>query len=406
MTPSPDRPAVEVADVIRRHGAAFRARYGRALTAGQRKALRDLARCRTAALGGHLDRCLDCGHDRPAYNSCRNRHCPKCQALARARWLHRQAKHLLPVEYYHLVFTLPAELGELAKANPAALYDLLFRAAAGAVRDVAADPKWLGAVPGLLLVLHTWGQTLQLHPHVHGVATGGGLSCDAGGRLDAGARWVSCRPGFFLPVRVLSRVFRGKYLAGLRRAHARGKLRLPGKLRPLADPAAFHAFVRPLDRKEWVVYAKPPFGGPAQVLKYLARYAHRVAISNHRLRSLAGGRVSFEYKDYAAAGTTKAMTLDAVEFLRRFVQHVLPAGFVKARHYGLLANRFRDDRLAGCRRLLLGAAVAGGPAGPAEGEAARVDPAREPCCPRCGGRRLRCVPLPPDSSPGPGRDTS
>jgi hypothetical protein len=405
MTPSPDRPAVEVADVIRRCGAAFRARHGRALTAGQRQALRDLARCRTAALGGHLDRCLDCGHDRPAYNSCRNRHCPKCQALARARWLARQAGHLLPVEYFHLVFTLPAELNELARANPAVLYDLLFRAAAGAVREVAADPRHLGACPGLLLVLHTWGQTLQLHPHVHGVVTGGGLSCDADGRIDAPARWVSCRPGFFLPVRALSRVFRGQYLAGLRRAQARGTLRLPGRLRPLADPAAFHAFVRPLHQKDWVVYAKPPFGGPGQVLKYLARYAHRVAISNHRLLRADGGRVAFRYKEYAAGGRERVLDLDAVEFLRRFAQHVLPAGFVKARHYGLLANRVRDDRLARCRLLLAAAAV--GPAvRPAGGERVEVGPAAERRCPRCGSRRLQGVPLPPDSGPGPGRDTS
>jgi hypothetical protein len=407
MTTATDRPALEVADVIRQYGAAFRARYGRTLTAEQRTALRDLARCRTAALGGHLDRCLDCGHDRPAYNSCRNRHCPKCQALARARWLDRQAGHLLPVEYFHLVFTLPAELGELAKANPAVLYDLLFRAAAGAVRAVAADPKHLGACPGLLLVLHTWGQTLQLHPHVHGVVTGGGLSCDAGGRIDPAPRWVPCRPGFFLSVRVLSRVFRGQYLAGLRRAHARGKLRLPDKLRPLADPAAFHAFLRPVSEKDWVVYAKPPFGGPAQVLKYLARYAHRVAISNHRLLRLGGGRVAFRYKDYAAGGRERVMDVDAVEFLRRFAQHVLPAGFVKARHYGLLANRVRDDRLARCR-LLLAAASVGPVTGPANGERVEVGPAAERCCPRCGSRRLQAVPLPPGGSPGlgPGRDTS
>jgi hypothetical protein len=404
MTPTTDRPALEVADVIRRYGAAFRARYGRALTATQRKALRDLAACRTAALGGHLDRCLDCGHDRPAYNSCRNRHCPKCQALARARWLDRQAGHLLPVEYHHLVFTLPAELGELVKANPAVLYDLLFRAAAASVREVAADPKHLGACPGLLLVLHTWGQTLQLHPHVHGVATGGGLSCDPGGQIDPAPQWVSGRPGFFLPVRVLSRVFRGKYLAGLRQAHARSRLRLPG---PLADPAAFHAFVRPLARKEWVVYAKPPFGGPAQVLKYLARYAHRVAISNHRLVGLDDrGRVAFRYKDYAAGGQEKVMALDAVEFLRRFVQHVLPTGFVKARHYGLLANRMREERLARCRLML--AAAAAGAAVAAEGGPTQIGPAAERCCPRCGSRRVRSVPLPSGGSPtlGPGRDTS
>jgi hypothetical protein len=408
MTTTTDRPVLEVADVIRQCGPAFRARYGRALTREQHRALRDLAACRTAALGGHLDRCLDCGHDRPAYNSCRNRHCPKCQARARARWLDRQAGHLLPVDYYHLVFTLPAELSDLARANPAVLYDLLFRAAAGAVRDVAADPRRLGAVPGLLLVLHTWGQTLQLHPHVHGVVTGGGLSCDRRGVIDATPRWVSCRSGFFLPVRVLSRVFRAQFLAGLWRAHARRRLRFAGTLAALSDPAAFHAWLAPLQARDWVVYAKPPFGGPAQVLKYLARYTHRVAISNHRLRTLADGRVTFEYKDYAAAGTAKAMTLDAVEFLRRFVQHVLPTGFVKVRHYGLLANRFLDDRLGRCRRLLLITAATVALAGPAAGEPVRVEPADERCCPKCGSRRLRCVPLPSETTPGPGpaRDTS
>jgi hypothetical protein len=265
MSAVPTRPALEVADVIREHGAQFRDKFAAILTPAQTKALRDLARCRTAALGGHVERCADCGHERLAYNSCRNRHCPKCQALSRACWLAAQAEHLLPVEYYHLVFTLPDELSDLARTNPSVLYDLLFQAAAGAVRAVAANPKLLGAVPGLLLVLHTWGQTLQHHPHVHGVVTGGGLSCDASGMIDASSRWVSCRPGFFLPVKVLSRVFRGKYLDGLRQAHAQGRLRLFGKLAPLAAAAAFQAWLRPLYQKDWVVYAKRPFGGPAQV---------------------------------------------------------------------------------------------------------------------------------------------
>jgi hypothetical protein len=386
MTTATDRPALEVADVIRAHGAAFREQFAAILTPAQTKALRDLARCRTAALGGHVERCLDCGHQRIAYNSCRNRHCPKCQALTRARWLAAQAEHLLPVEYYHLVFTLPDELSDLARANPTVLYDLLFQAAAGAIRTVAANPTRLGAVPGLLLVLHTWGQTLQHHPHVHGVVTGGGLSCDASGRIDAAARWVSCRPGFFLPVRVLSRVFRGQYLAGLRQAHARGRLRFFGRLAPLADAAAFHAFLRPLAAKDWVVYAKRPFGGPAQVLKYLARYTHRVAISNHRLLTLEAGRVTFRYQDYADDRKPKTMTLDACEFLRRFVQHVLPHGFTKIRHYGLLANRFRQERLTACRRLLLVPPVPATPTGPEALPTA--EPAGERCCPQCGGRRL------------------
>jgi hypothetical protein len=389
---------VEVADVIRAHGPDLLARYGPALAPTQKRVLRDLARCRTAAVGGHLEYCRECGHERPAYNSCRNRHCPKCQGAARAAWLTAQADHLLPVEYYHLVFTLPAELSELARANPTVLYDLLFRAAAATVREVAADPKYLGACPGLLLVLHTWGQTLQLHPHVHGVVTGGGLSCDPGGRIDPAPRWVPCRPGFFLPVRVLSRVFRGKYLAGLREAHARGRLRLVGRNAPLADPAAVHAFLCPLYRKDWVVYAKPPFGGPARVLQYLARYTHRVAISNHRLEGLAGGRVRFRYKDYADRGRERSMELDAVEFLRRFVQHVLPAGFVKVRHYGLLATRGLRARLAACRRLLLGAWGADASATPGPGEWVAVELAREPACPVCGSRRLERRPLPTPAS--------
>jgi hypothetical protein len=400
MTP-PNRPALEVADIIRAHGAEFRRRFAAILNPTQAKALRDLGRCRTAELGGHTERCLDCGHERLAYNSCRNRHCPKCQALTRARWLAGQVGHLLPVEYFHLVFTLPAELSDLARANPTTMYDLLFRAAAGAIRDVAADPKRLGAVPGVLLVLHTWGQTLMHHPHVHGVVTGGGLSCDAAGRMESSPRWVPCRPGFFLPVRVLSRVFRGKYLDGLRRAHRRGELRLVGKLRPLASAAAFQAFLRLLSRMDWVVYAKRPFGGPAQVLKYLARYTHRVAISNHRLVKLDTGRVTFRYTDYADSHKDKTMTLDAHEFLRRFVQHVLPAGFTKVRHYGLLANRFRADRVAVARRLLWVQALEL-LRGPSRAEAFAVEPAGPRECERCGSRRLECAALPTPTR----RDTS
>jgi hypothetical protein len=388
MTAITNRPVLEVADVIRAHGAAFRDRFAAVLSPAQTKALRDLARCRTAALGGHVERCLDCGHERIAYNSCRNRHCPKCQAQTRARWLTAQAEHLLPVEYYHLVFTLPNELSDLARANPTVLYDLLFQAAAGAIRQVAANPKRLGAVPGLLLVLHTWGQTLTHHPHVHGVVTGGGLSCDAHGRIDASPKWVSCRSGFFLPVRVLSRVFRGQYLDGLRQAHRRGALRFFGKLTALTDAAVFHTFLRPLHEKDWVVYAKRPFGGPAQVLKYLARYTHRVAISNSRLAKLEAGQVTFRYQDSADGRQPKRMTLDACEFLRRFVQHVLPHGFTKIRHYGLLANRFRQERLAACRRLLLMTTVLATPTASGTEESPAAEPAGARCCPQCGSRRL------------------
>jgi hypothetical protein len=393
------RPALEVADVIGQHGAAFLDRYGAGLSAAQRQALRNLADCRTAALGGHVEHCLDCGHQRIAYNSCRNRHCPKCQALARARWLEQQARHLLPVEYYHVVFTLPAELSELALANPRVLYDLLLRSAAATLREVAADPKHLGAVPGMLLVLHTWGQNLHHHPHVHAVVTGGGLSCDGAGRIDATPRWQACRPGFFLPVRVLSRVFRGKFLAGLRALLAEGQLRLPARLAALAEPGGRAAWFAARYVRDWVVYAKRPFGGPAQVLKYLARYTHRVAISNARLVELRDGRVTFQYKDYADAQRSKTMTLDAVEFLRRFVQHVLPKGFVKIRHYGLLANAQRAARLTACRRLLLVAGVAAVLPGAA---AAGVEPAPPRGCAQCGGSRLVYRELPASAAACPG----
>jgi hypothetical protein len=389
IPPTLARPALEVAEVIRQYGSDFLERYGDGLSAAQRQTLRDLANCRTEALGGHVERCLDCGHERIAYNSCRNRHCPKCQALARAHWLDRQAEHLLPVEYHHVVFTLPAEVSALALANPAAVYDLLLRSAAATLREVAANPKRLGATVGVLMVLHTWGQNLHHHPHVHCVVSGGGLSCDRTGKIEAMPRWVACRPGFFLPVRVLSRVFRGKFLAGLRDAVDTAAVRLPGTL---AEACAGAAWWSALHAKEWVVYRKRPFGGPEQVLKYLARYTHRVAISNARLLELRDGRVTFRYKDYAGAHAQKRMTLDAVEFLRRFVQHVLPKGFVKIRHYGLLANAQREARLALCRRLLLVATVA---AAVTEAPAGSIEPAQPRCCPHCGGRRLVYAELDP-----------
>ena len=381
------RPPLEVADVIRSHGTAFLQKYGSQLTATQKKALRELASCRTAALGGHVERCLDCGHERLAYNSCRNRHCPKCQALSRARWLEREASYLLPVAYHHVVFTLPAEVAELASANPVPLYNLLMQSAAQTLRVVAANPKRLGAQVGVLLVLHTWGQNLHHHPHVHGVVTGGGLSCNERGQVQAAPRWLSCRPGFFLPVRVLSRVFRGKFLAALRGLHAQGKLKLP---RRLHEATAFTAWLSPLYAKDWVVHAKPPFGGPEQVLKYLARYTHRVALSNHRLVKLEHGRVTFRYKDYADERKEKLLTLSAEEFLRRFLQHVLPKGFTKIRHYGLLSNRQRQARLRLARRLLLPITAL------ASAALAAIEPAELPRCPQCGSvRRLRGELLPP-----------
>jgi Putative transposase/Transposase zinc-binding domain len=378
------RTALEVADVIRAHGAAFLASHGASLTGAQHRALAALAACRTPALGGHVEHCADCGAERIAYNSCRNRHCPKCQASQRAVWLEREASYLLPVEYHHVVFTLPPAVAGLALANPRLLYGRLFRAAWETLREGAADPHYLGATVGALGVLHTWGQNLHHHPHVHWIVTGGGLSCDAAGVVEERPRWRSCRPGFFLPVRVLGRVFRGKFLAGLREAHAAGRLCLGGVWAARASAAAFAAWLTAQYQQDWVVYSKPPFGGPAQVLKYLARYTHRVAISNRRLVSLSDDAVTFTYKDYARGGKERILTLTAEEFLRRFMQHVLPRGFVKVRHYGLLANREREPRRAQARALVgheaRVAAVAGAAVTPAE------PPAR--CCPACGSQRL------------------
>jgi hypothetical protein len=297
-----------------------------------------------------------------AYNSCRNRHCPKCCGSQQAQWLTREARNLLPVEYHHVVFTLPSEVNRIGFLNPVSVYEALLGAAAEAIRVVAADPKHLGAEVGTLLVLHTWGQALGYHPHAHAVVTGGGLTPDG--------RWRACRPGFFLPVRVLGRVFRRLFLARMRDAFT------SGKLIGFARAGAFEGWVRTLCVKDWVVYAKPPFGGPSVVLKYLARYTHRVAISNARLAALDGDRVTFTYKDYADASTVKRMTVSAVEFVRRWVQHVLPHGFVKVRHYGLLANRHREAKLAACRRLLLATGFGVASWAP--------EPARVERCPGCG----------------------
>jgi hypothetical protein len=368
-----------LAQVIRAHGPAFVERWGGSLQPEQRRALRDLAECRTAALGGHVTACAGCGEVCIAYNSCRNRHCPTCQAMLRARWLAREAGCLLPVEYYHLVFTLPQSLAAWAAATPAVVYGLLFDSAAASVRELAADPHYLGAEVGLLAVLHTWGQNLHHHPHVHGVVTGGGLACDATGRILDRPRWVACRPGFFLPVRVLSRLFRGKFLAGLCQAHALGRLVPPAGRPDLIKPDTFASWLTPLYHQDWVVHAQPPLGrDPAQVLGYLARYVHRVAISNARLLGLEDGQVSFTWKDYSEDRREKTLTLDAEEFLRRFVQHVLPRGFVKVRHYGLLSNRRREQKLAVCRRLLLVERAA-------TTLAAACVP-EPPVCPACGGQ--------------------
>jgi hypothetical protein len=339
----------EVADVFRTYGDDFLALWERVLSRPQRKAFDDIRACRTAALGGHVDQCDQCGHCAISYNSCRNRSCPKCQAAARAQWLTEREAELLPVEYFHVVFTLPQQIARLALQNARRIYSILFRAVAETLLTIAADPKRLGAAIGFLAVLHSWGQNLHFHPHIHCVVPGGGISPD-------NLRWIPCRKyqkSFFLPVKVLSRFFRQRFLIHLRRAFRKGKLHFHGELESLAQPAAFEALCQKTGRVQWVVYAKRPFGGPAQVLKYLARYTHRVAISNRRLLSMQDGRVTFEWKDYAAGNQTKTMALEPAEFIRRFLLHVLPSGFVHIRHFGFLANRKKKQKLALCRSFLL-----------------------------------------------------
>jgi hypothetical protein len=341
------RCALEVADIFRTYGAAWRQAQQGHLSVGQLKVMSAIEQCRSAALGGHVLRCNGCGHVEIAYNSCRNRHCPKCQAKAAERWLEARQADLLPVEYYHVVFTLPAPISEIAYYNKAVIYRLLFEVAADTLQTIAADPKHLGAQIGATLVLHTWGSALTHHPHVHGIVPGGGLSLD-------GNRWVACRPGFFLSVRVLSRLFRRRFLEALAQAHQAGQLKFFGDHVSLADAAAFVKWLAPLRMCEWVVYAKRPFAGPAAVLAYLSRYTHRVAISNRRLVALDERGVTFRWKDYRISGRTshKTMTLNPGEFMRRFLLHVLPSGFHRIRHYGLLANRERRENLARARELL------------------------------------------------------
>ncbi|HTX71863.1 MAG TPA: IS91 family transposase [Rectinemataceae bacterium] len=376
----------EVADVFREHGAGFLKNSGHSISVEQRRVLRDIARCRTAALGGHRQRCEHCGYEDISYNSCRNRHCPKCQASTRAEWLEKEAANLLDVPYFHVVFTLPAEVGPLALQNRREVYGALFRAASDTLSTIARDPKHLGAEPGFLMVLHTWGQNLLLHPHVHCVVPGGGISPD-------GSRWISSQAGFFLPVRVLSRLFRGKFIALLDGLYKKGKLSFFGQLDHLRDRPAWEAFLAPLRKAEWVVYSKPPFGGPKQVLKYLARYTHRVAISNRRILSLHAGKVRFRWKDYAHGSKQRTMELSAGEFIRRFLLHVIPQGFVRVRHYGFLANRSRRKMLEQARALL------GQPSADAEsasvvGSCDRVglEKAADPfLCPRCKQGQLVIV---------------
>jgi hypothetical protein len=378
------RPGLEVADIFHHHGAAWRKANVGHLSLGQLQVMSAIENCRSAALGGHVERCEDCGHSRIAYNSCRNRHCPKCQAAAAKDWLAAREADLLPVGYFHLVFTLPAEIAPIAYQNKTVVYDLLFRAAAETLLTIAADPKHLGARIGFTAVLHSWGSAMTHHPHLHIIVPGGGISLD-------GTRWVPCRPSFLLPVRVLSRVFRRLFLTGLAEAHAAGRLVFFSDLDSLRDRRAFAARLAPLRRKNWFVYAKPPFAGPQAVLAYLARYTHRVAIANSRLISLNERGVSFHYKDYRSNGPARrrTMTLAAEEFIRRFLLHVLPKGFHRIRHYGLLASAGCKANLARARELI---AVPLPPDPPAEDDntdqAAGAAPDYRPPCPCCGGRMI------------------
>jgi hypothetical protein len=376
------RPAWEVADVFRDHGPAWRAANRGHVSLGQLKVMSAIERCRTAALGGHVAQCEGCAHTAVSFNSCRNRHCPKCQGAAARKWLAEREAELLEVGYFHLVFTLPAPVADIARQNKAVIYDLLFKAAAETTLTIAADAKHLGAKIGITAVLHTWGSAMTHHPHVHMIVPGGGLSAD-------GSRWIACRPSFFLSVRVLSRLFRRLFLGLLAAAHAKGRLAFFGERQGLAEGRAFAAFLKRQRRAEWVVYAKAPFGGPQQVLAYLSRYTHRVAISNRRLIAADADGVSFTYKDYRleGPGRHKTMTLATHEFIRRFLMHVLPKGFQRIRHYGLLANGNRTAMIAKARELL---AMAPREKEPDDEQTAKpAMPEVLPCpCPRCGGRMI------------------
>jgi len=386
------RPALEVADILHRHGAAYRADQSGSLSAGQHRVMAAIELCRTAALGGHVECCQDCGDIRIAYNSCRNRHCPKCQGLTRAQWIADRQAELLPVPYFHIVFTVPAPIAGIALQNKAVVYDILFRAAAETVQAIAADPKHLGAAIGMTAVLHTWGQSLVHHPHVHCIVPGGGLSSEG--------RWIACRPSFFLPVRVLSRLYRRLFLERLRAAFDAGRLGFFGELAGLAKPAVFAAHLQPLRRIEWIVYAKRPFGGPQQVLDYLGRYTHRVAITNSRLIGLDDGEVHFRWKDYRHPQRPKVMALPVGEFIRRFLLHVLPDGFRRIRHFGFLANVHRSAKLALIRRLfdLPEPETAPEPADYRE-RYARLFGRSLDICPACGGHLVEIAVLKRASRP-------
>ena len=336
---------LEVADIFRQCGPVFRTEHAASLSRGQRRVMSAIEQCRTAALGGHVEECDACGHQRIAYNSCRNRHCPKCQSLTRDQWLQDRQAELLPVEYFHVVFTVPQEVAAIAYQNKEVVYNILFQATAQTLRTIGADPKHLGAEIGFIAILHTWGQNLLHHPHLHCVVPGGGISAD-------GQRWVSCRPGFFLPVRVLSRLFRRLFLELLQQVFDGGELHFFNSLVGLQDRLVFAKYLAPATQAEWVVYAKPPFVGPKQVLEYLGRYTHRVAISNNRLLEFSDGTVTFAWKDYRHESKNKTMRLDAHEFMRRFLLHVLPSGFQRIRHYGFLANRYRQIKVELILKLL------------------------------------------------------
>ena len=403
------RPALEVADIFRLHGAAFRAMQGKRLTVVHRRVMGAIENCRTAKLGGHVEQCDCCGQVRVSFNSCRDRHCPKCQGMARVQWLADRQAELLPVPYFHVVFTVPPAIEAMALQNKALVYDILLKTAALTIRTIAADPRHLGGQSGLIAVLHTWGQALTHHPHAHCIVPGGALAPDG--------RWISCRPNFFLPVRVLSRLYRRLFLERLRAAFDRQVLVLAGDLARLHDPVVFSHYLAVMRRIKWVVYAKRPFGGPEQVLKYLGRYTHRVAIANTRLISCQDGRVRFRWKDYRAGSKSKVMTLDAAEFIRRFLLHVLPKGFRRIRHFGFLSNFWRTAKLAIIRVAL------DAPEPPPRPVYADY---RERCaallgilvdvCPACGGTMIligvvnetpvawRHAPDPPPTTPSP--DTS
>ena len=378
------RPALEVADIFRACGDTWRAANAGHISLGQLKVMSAVERCRTAALGGHVEACQDCAHEHIAYNSCRNRHCPKCQGAAARDWLAARQDELLPVPYCHVVFTVPAPIADMAYHNKAVIYDILFKAASETLLTIAADPKHLGARIGMTAVLHSWGSALTHHPHVHMIVPGGGISLE-------GERWVSCRPGFFLPVRVLSRLFRRLFLDKLATAHQAGRLTFFNDLAPLADRDAFNALLAPLRKAEWVVYAKRPFGGPEAVLAYLARYTHRIAISNSRLVAFDGANVTFKWKDYRAKRREryKTMTLAAHEFIRRFLIHVLPGGFHRIRHYGLSANGGRVRNIARARELLHMpiTETTAKTDDRKDGEATEPTPPTRPC-PCCGGRMI------------------